>query len=159
MDIANPKVYSKITEAQMAHICRSDDGVTPIPLLELRVQCMHEVGTGLMDRFGGTFKTCVADADASAQTLIKIVVENFPCFRDEAQYDKKWVAFYKRAQILVADLWNCFKGQSWGEFADIEELAMFADYRVPQVLVYFGALEYSPELMKKLKEGTNFICF
>ncbi|MGH0174080.1 UNVERIFIED_CONTAM: hypothetical protein FKN15_067106 [Acipenser sinensis] len=30
---------------------------------------------------------------------------------------------------------------------------MFADYRVPQDLVYLGARRYSSELMKTLKEG------
>jgi hypothetical protein len=30
---------------------------------------------------------------------------------------------------------------------------MFADYRVPQVLVHFGALKYSDELLKSLKSG------
>jgi hypothetical protein len=43
------------------------------------------------------------------------------------------VKLYKRAQILVADLWAAFRGQSYGTFADIDSITMFADYRVPQV--------------------------
>lgn len=40
------------------------------------------------------------------------------------------VKFYKRAQILAADLWSCFEGKTYGEFHDIDEyLTMFADYR------------------------------
>jgi hypothetical protein len=40
------------------------------------------------------------------------------------------VKFYKRAQILVADLWACFEGKSYGEFHDLNEyVTMFADYR------------------------------
>lgn len=32
---------------------------------------------------------------------------------------------------------------------------MFADYRVPQVLVHFGAMEYDEVLLNLLKEGTS----
>lgn len=39
------------------------------------------------------------------------------------------VTFYKRAQILVADIWGCFEGQGIGFFADIDCITMFADYR------------------------------
>lgn len=39
------------------------------------------------------------------------------------------VSLYKRAQILVADIWACFEGQGHGRFADIDTLTMFADYR------------------------------
>ena len=39
------------------------------------------------------------------------------------------VAFYKRAQILIADIWACFEGQGLGYFYDINYLTMFADYR------------------------------
>lgn len=33
---------------------------------------------------------------------------------------------YKRAQILVADLWACFNGEDFGEFHDIDKITMFA---------------------------------
>jgi len=39
------------------------------------------------------------------------------------------VAIYKRAQILIADIWSSFKGSGFGEFHDIDTLTMFADYR------------------------------
>ena len=63
------------------------------------------------------------------------------------------MSFYKRAQILVADLWGCFQGQGDAAFVDIDSITMFADYRVPQVLTYLGALKYSDSLLKNLKEG------
>jgi hypothetical protein len=56
------------------------------------------------------------------------------------------VKLLKRAQILVADLWACFEGKSYGEFRDIDKITMFADYRVPQILSSFGCLMYSPQL-------------
>lgn len=33
---------------------------------------------------------------------------------------------YKRAQILVADLWACFDGEGYGRFSDIDNITMFA---------------------------------
>lgn len=39
------------------------------------------------------------------------------------------VAIYKRAQILIADIWSSFSGIGFGEFHDIDKLTMFADYR------------------------------
>lgn len=63
------------------------------------------------------------------------------------------VSFYKRAQILVGDIWACFKGEGIGKFHDIDYITMFADYRIPQVLVHFGAIRYSNPLLSRLQRG------
>ena len=46
------------------------------------------------------------------------------------------VQFYKRMQILVADLWACFSGEGYGKFHDIDTLTAFADYR--SLFFYFS---------------------
>ncbi|XP_075991899.1 queuosine 5'-phosphate N-glycosylase/hydrolase [Anticarsia gemmatalis] len=150
IDIANPEYYSKITAEQLCTIMRSDNEVQ-MPLFDERITVLHEVGTVLLKKYNGTFKNCLKEANKSAVKLLEIVVNDFPCFRDEATFKGQKVALYKRAQILVADIWNFFGGSGWGEFTDIDKMTMFADYRVPQVLVYFGALSYTDELMDKLK--------
>lgn len=53
-------------------------------------------------------------------------MDRFPCFRDEIGFEGKTIRFYKRAQILVADLWACFEGESYGKFDDIDTITMFA---------------------------------
>ena len=78
------------------------------------------------------------------------------CFRDETEFEGQKVAIYKRVQILIADIWACFEGQGYGEFHDIDTITMFADYRVPQALLYFGALEYSDELVEYLRKPHLF---
>ena len=83
---------------------------------------------------------------------MNIIVENFPCFRDEAGFEGKTIRFYKRAQILVADLWACFEGQSYGDFHDIDKITMFADYRIPQMLNSLGCLQYSPSLDHHIRQ-------
>jgi hypothetical protein len=77
--------------------------------------------------------SCIYDANQSAAALVNLLAENFDCFRDEASLNGRRVRFYKRAQILVADLWACFEGEGYGEFHDIEKITMFAGmyYRMP----------------------------
>lgn len=149
----NPTFYSKVTSAEMAHILRSDDGTTKCPLIEERCECLHQVGKTLLTKFDGNFKNCVIEAKNSAQSLIELVVTEFPCFRDEASYANENVAIYKRVQILVGDIWACYRGEGLGQFDDIHTVTMFADYRVPQVLVHFGAIKYSDKLLDLLKKG------
>lgn len=151
-DLLNPEYYSKITKEDLSHILRSDSDVT-IPLFNNRLTILHEVGKTLIDKYNGTFMTCVKLANKSARNLLKIIVEDFPCFRDEVVYKGKFLSLYKRAQILIGDLWYYFDGKTWGEFEDIDKVTLYADYRIPQVLVYFGAMGYSEGLMKKLQNG------
>jgi Potential Queuosine, Q, salvage protein family len=58
------------------------------------------------------------------------------------------VFFYKRAQILVADIYGALtlSKNATVLITNIEELTMFADYRVPQILYSEKVLEYSEEL-------------
>ena len=61
--------------------------------------------------------------------MVQLVVDHFPCFRDGATFAGRRVFILKRAQILVADVWALFEGKGLGEFADIDTITMFADYR------------------------------
>ncbi|XP_069589708.1 queuosine 5'-phosphate N-glycosylase/hydrolase-like isoform X2 [Ranitomeya imitator] len=147
--------YSTVTLDQLNHVFRSDTEV-PITLIETRLEILHQTGKILMEKFGGSFLNCVKKSEKSAVKLLELVVENFPSYRDEAVYQGKKVAFYKRAQILVGDTWAVLEGKHEGSFYDIHEITMFADYRVPQSLLHFGVLRYSEALVKKLKEGWLF---
>lgn len=95
----------------------------------------------------------VKEADGSGVKLLELVIENFPCFRDEAEYKNEKVGLYKRAQILVGDIWACFENKGLGYFKDIDQITAFADYRVPQTLLWYGILEYTEDLWNKLKEN------
>ncbi|KAL3314487.1 hypothetical protein Ciccas_006900 [Cichlidogyrus casuarinus] len=147
-----PRIFSEISQEKLAHVLRSNSE-TEIPLLKERLDCLHQAGHTLLNNFDGSFVNCVKKSDKSAQKLLELILENFPCFRDSCTYENKTVTFYKRAQILIADLWLCFDGESYGEFHDIDTLTAFADYRVPQVLAYFGSISYDSHLMEKLSTG------
>lgn len=150
--ITSASYYATVTLDQVRDIFRSDTAV-PMPLLEERHRILNETGKILLEKFGGSFLNCVQRSEKSAQKLMHLVVENFPSYRDETQFEGKRISFYKRAQILVADTWSVLEGRGDGCFEDISSITMFADYRVPQTLVYLGALKYSDELLKRLLRG------
>ena len=61
-----------------------------------------------------------------------MIVREFSGFRDEAIYQGEQIFFYKRAQILCADLIGAYGDIEHPEtFKNKEQLTMFADYRVP----------------------------
>lgn len=70
---------------------------------------------------------------------------------------------WKRAQILVAELWAAFYPPSpsmphplFPAGAAIHQLTMFADYRVPQILHHLCILTYPPSLIKALRSHASF---
>nr|XP_002129448.1 queuosine salvage protein-like [Ciona intestinalis] len=147
--VFSAKYMSSVEKDEFAHILRSDSSVQ-ISLLEERLHAFNEAGQVLLGKYDGSFSNCIRSCNKDAVQLVKRIAADFGSFRDEAVFDDQPVAFYKRAQIAVADIWLCFEGQGLGEFRNIDQLTMFADYRVPQTLEYFGILQYSKELKQKL---------
>jgi hypothetical protein len=120
-------------------------GEGEIPLLSARAANLREAGRGLTD-VGGSFATLVRTAGGSGEALVGEVVRRFPSFDDTATYDGEPVHFFKRAQILVSDLYGMYEGRGLGAFGDLDRLTAFADYKIPQVLHESGILAYTPEL-------------
>uniref|UniRef100_A0A8C4WUH7 Queuosine 5'-phosphate N-glycosylase/hydrolase n=1 Tax=Eptatretus burgeri TaxID=7764 RepID=A0A8C4WUH7_EPTBU len=154
--ITSAAYYSQMNVDELAYVLRSDSN-TAIPLLQERHGALTESGTVLLQHYSGSFLSCLRQSERSAQKLLHLIINDFSSFRDEGIFQGQPVSFYKRAQILVADLWGCFQGQGDAAFVDIDSITMFADYRVPQVLTYLGALKYSDGLLKNLKEDLCFL--
>jgi putative queuosine salvage protein len=138
---------STISEETIAHIFR---GEGTIPLLEQRVANAREVGRVLLAYYNGQFSQMIEQAQGSAVKLAASLVQHFPSFDDTALYRTHTIRFYKRAQICVADLYNAFGTQQWGEFNDLEQLTIFADYKLPQVLRHANVLEYQTALAQRI---------
>ncbi|GAC1357985.1 MAG: hypothetical protein NVS2B12_00100 [Ktedonobacteraceae bacterium] len=134
---------STITEETVAQIFR---GSGTIPLFKQRVLHAREVGSVLLTRYGGQFINAIEQAGSNAVQLALLLVDDFPSFRDVAIYRSHQVNFFKRAQICVADLHGAFAGKAWGALSDLDQLTIFADYKLPQVLRHYNVLEYSPAL-------------
>ncbi|TFK24982.1 hypothetical protein FA15DRAFT_756229 [Coprinopsis marcescibilis] len=139
-----------------------------IPLLLERISVMREVGIILTNSFGGSFQGFLRefhrryDGQGSAIDLVKMVVETFPCFKDESLFHSTKVHLWKRPQILVAETWAAFFPLSPSDphpifpgarGPQISELTMFADYRVPQILHHLRILSYPDSLVEKLQAG------
>ncbi|MCS7240524.1 MAG: queuosine salvage family protein [Candidatus Bipolaricaulota bacterium] len=122
-----------------------------IPLISWRVAAAREVGFLLAQFASAT--DFFAQARGSAQRIVELLTAHLPLFRDAALYDSRWIPFYKRAQILVADLWGTFDGEGLGAIEDLGWLTAFADYKLPQVLWSAGAIKLHPILAERIKKG------
>lgn len=140
--VTSAEYMSSITEERMRHIFRGNTTTQPLPpLFNERVRVVREAGRVLVEKFGGSFLNCLKAASGSATKLLQIVTEHFDSYRDFVDNFKgRPVQFFKRAQILIADIWGCFEGAGLGRFTDIDDaITMFADYRF--VLIYFFSLQ------------------
>lgn len=121
-----------------------------LPLMDRRLQILNNVGQVLVNEYDGRFAKFIQGARKSAVALARLLGEKLPSFRDVADYSGSKVYFYKRAQILAADLYGAFQGKDWGGFEDMNELTAFADYKLPQVLRHLGVFVYAPALARKI---------
>ncbi|CAG2101412.1 unnamed protein product [Medioppia subpectinata] len=161
--ITDPQFYGNINEKKFREIFATDNGIE-MPLLLKRLEVLRESGRVLNEKFGSSFVNCLKESESKVTNLLPLIVNNFSSFRDQTIYRAQRVSFYKRAQILIADIWAAFEGQGFGYFHDIDVITMFADYslkpklipkRVPQVLVYFDVIEYSQRLKDVLKDENH----
>eukprot|EP01036_Dinobryon_divergens_P022169 gene22169-30406_t len=119
-----------------------------------RLMRLHELGNALVANFDGLAINMVKAANNSGVKLAELILMYLPGFRDTAVYRGRLIHFYKRAQILVADIWGAFKrlqdsNHPWS-FNDMAQLTTFADYRVPQILRQEGILRYSQQLAEQI---------
>lgn len=147
MPLWDATYLSTISSEDVATIFR---GEQTIPLFEQRLQHMHEVGRVLLERYDGQFTRAIEQVNGNAVQLALLLARQFPSFNDVALYRTHIVRFLKRAQICVADLYNAFGGKSWGTLSDIDQLTIFADYKLPQVLRHYGVLAYEPMLAERV---------
>ncbi len=118
---------------------------TVYELMDLYALSLNELGKYVTTLYHGDFANLVEAANCSVVRLVEILI-GMPYFRDVANYKAMDVAFFKRAQIMAADLNQAFNGQGFGKFDDLARLTLFADNLVPHVLRLDGILEYNPEL-------------
>jgi hypothetical protein len=147
MPVTDARFLASLTLDQMKEIL-SGRGV--LQLMEKRLENLRELGRGLLENYEGKSCQLIADARCSAVALARLLATNFSSFRDETLYGGEKVFFYKRAQLLAADIHGAFGGKGWGSFRDMEDLTAFADYKLPQVLRHVGVLDYAFPLAQRV---------
>ena len=165
--------FLKIVTKCLPEVAMDDEKSTyMIPNAEERTRLLIEMASGLVSFHKGSATEFISKANKSADKLVNLIIQNFSGFRDTAidGHNGRWIGFYKRAQILVADLWAALGNSdnlrsptgtedmrclAWDHccFLDIGTITTFADYRVPQLLRNLGVLEYSTSLAKKVDNG------
>ena len=122
-------------------------------MLEERTKNLREAGEILSSAYNNSFSNFLLKCDQNVTTAIERITDCFSSFRDTGIFEGREVCFYKRAQILIADIWACFESETFGKFKNIEKLTMFADYRVPQALLAYGVISYSEDLKNLVQNG------
>ena len=77
--------------------------------------------------------------------LRNYIVNNFSHFNDKSTYKGKTIHFYKRATLLVTDLYNV-SNTIKNNIDNINNLTGCADYAIPRIFRDYGLLVYSDEL-------------
>ncbi len=143
-----------LTPAECTRIFDQDPDNEPVKeLMALFAQALNDLGKLLIRHFAGSFTALVKACDQSVEQLIAILLQ-MPFFNDTASYGDLTVHFYKRAQILAADLAVAFGKEGFGYFRDLDHLTIFADNMVPHVLRIDGILDYDPELAERIDAAT-----
>ena len=127
-------------------------------LINERARMIREVFTIIKYNYQENCVNFVKECNKNAAKLVKKIIDEFCCFRDHAIYNGEQIFFYKRAQILVSDLYLAYldikeakKDTQENDIINftqetISQLTMFADYRVPQILKAKGILVYDKHL-------------
>lgn len=156
--ILDSKFWVEATEDNWKQIFKSET-TTQILLFNERLRVVREAGKFLIDRFNGSAYEMIRSVNNSAIGLRDLVQTNLKSYADYCTYKERTVYFLKRAQILAADIHYAFlpNNDPVCVFNDIDQITMFADYRVPQILNYLGLIVYSNELLNELRERPHLL--
>jgi hypothetical protein len=145
--VYDAKFMSTLTLSKAAELFRGVNG-TQIPLLEHRVNNIVEAANFLINEHNGSAHEFVKSCGYDAVKIATAITQALVSYRDGAWYKNRWIWTLKRAQILPNDL--AMLTQKYPEFVikNTNQLTVFADYRLPQILEHYGVLEYSDALEK-----------
>jgi hypothetical protein len=148
----NATFAAQTTPEQLAAIFN----VTPdFEMVKMFANSLNQLGQFVVQEYEGEYANLLDSLPGpnTAAQLVELLTSRLSCFDDRAEYQGQPVYFYKRAQILVNDLYLAFNGVGFGDFPDISHLTVFADNLVPHLYRVEEALEYTPALAEKIENG------
>jgi hypothetical protein len=145
---------ANLSANDFGHILRAN---VEIPLFTERLKIINEIGKIVQEKYDGQLANLIIEANKDSQTMLDLIVTNFPGFKDEAIYKEQHVLFNKRAQLLSSDIYQIFKGQGFGDLKNIDSITACADYKLPQILRKLGIFIYSNDLANKIDQKIELI--
>uniref|UniRef100_A0AC34RCC3 Queuosine 5'-phosphate N-glycosylase/hydrolase n=1 Tax=Panagrolaimus sp. JU765 TaxID=591449 RepID=A0AC34RCC3_9BILA len=154
-NILTPGTFSQVKKHDVSKYFRDVNGCE-IPMIDERVDSINSTFSALKD-YAGSFYSVVEQCEWDSAKLLCFILENFPSFLDVDVYKlddgtEEEVAFCKRAQLLIADTFRNL-GHLSGKVLNDDFLSAFADYRIPQVLRYFGLIIFDDYLDQEIRKG------
>lgn len=149
-----PAEFAGLTPENCATVFGQDVANSEVMrLMRLFATALNDLGRLLVDSYESSFTNFITASHGFASQLLQQLAV-MPFFKDEEEYNGFNVKFYKRAQLMAADLAIAFGGKGLGYFRDMNQLTMFADNLVPHVLRLDGVLTYDAELADRIEKET-----
>jgi len=142
---------AKITRADLDKMFQGNIG---IPMLDEKLEVLHQVGTVLAEKYDGHFyefvHACSPKLYDNGNGLVDRLVTEFPRFNDVSMLDGHETKFYKLAQLGIWMLYATLHPQGKFRLDDPQKMTAFADYIVPVALRLHGITTYSDSLEKAI---------
>lgn len=142
---------SQITRRELSEIFA---GSIEMPMLDERLECLHEVGSVLATRYDGKWHNFILDCSTKlfdgGNGVLERLDKEFPRFHDVSHYNGHEVQIFKLAQL---GLWTLHLNLAHSGFWSVEDPAAFtafADYIVPVAFKVMGIFEYDQTLDNKI---------
>lgn len=126
----------------------SSENYSKLPYLKIRYNYIKEVIELIKNNFNSDIESFISSQDYDALKIIHYLSNHTIAFSDSVEFNGEKVYLVKKATFFIKLLVQT-KNYN-GYLKNIDKLQVLSDYRVPQLLRYFGILEYSKELAKKV---------
>jgi hypothetical protein len=128
-----------------------------LPLAEFVHADICEIASQLKSlQFTNLGDFIMSHLDQGAMGLVQVLVDTFPLtFKDEYEICGQQVCFYKKAQLVVSELYMRFhKSNPAFKFADVDSLTAFVDNVVVAVMRRYEVVECLSDVADRISSGT-----
>ena len=133
--------FSKVSLNEFKKLLK---GNVEIPLINERYKTLVEISEIVNRDMNGNFYKYISHITKDTD-LFELIVNSFPSFKDEREYNGKKIYFYKLAQLLVSDILHLREVLEEIK-VDYSHLLGCADYKIPQTLRALDIISYDNEL-------------
>jgi hypothetical protein len=145
--VLDGKFLARVTRPELERIFA---GNIELPMLDQKMEMLHQVGGVLADKYDGRFHNFVTSCSPrlydNGNGLVDRLVKEFPRFNDVSEYDGHTIKFYKLSQLGIWFVYSSLRKTGQFHLEDLDKMTAFADYMVPVTLRLLGITSYSAEL-------------